>query len=416
MNSIRLAWRNLARHKWRTGLTVGGVAVAVALLVWMTAMLDAYSATMVDAVTEVQVGDIKIQDRRFLETPALQYAVNASDEDKNKILAVDGVERTTRRLMGFGLIGHEKRSQVALVLGVEPDGEPAISKNVREGKWLSGKKYVEGQPREVVLGRIFARQLKVKVGDELVLLTNGADGSSMDDMLKVVGIAASGSSAFDRQAAWMDLKGVGWLLNLEGKAHEMVIHLKPNQDLEIARTAIMGVMGSTKDTGPASVQTWREIMPDLANMIGMMDGSMGVIYFILYFLAGLGILNAQRMSAQERTREFGIMLAIGQTPKHLGSMLVVETVLLTTLGGLVGALMGGAISLHHTINGFQLVAGEGSMEFMGISIDNLFYFNFTWPMVIPPVLVVMVVGAICGIWPAIASSRLDSVRAISGRT
>jgi ABC-type lipoprotein release transport system permease subunit len=416
MNSIKLAWRNLARHKWRTALTVGGVAVAVALLVWMTAMMDAYGGVMVDAVTEVQVGDVKIQDRRFAETPALQYAVDAPNAVKEKILAVPGVERTTRRLMGFGLIGHEKKSQVALLLGIEPDGEPAIQKNLKDGKWLSGKKHVEGEPREVVLGRIFARQMNIKIGDTLVLLTQGADGSSMDDLLKVVGIAASGSSAFDRQAAWMSLDDVAWLLNLEGKAHEMVVHLEPNAELEGARTAIATVMGSTKEDGPALVQTWREVMPDLANIISMLDGSSAIFYFILYFLAGLGILNAQRMSAHERTREFGIMLAIGQTPKHLGGMLVVETVLLTTVGGIVGALMGGAISMHHTINGFQLVQGEGTMEFMGISIDNLFYFHFTWDMVIAPVVVVMVVGAICGIWPAIHSARLDTVRAISGRT
>ena len=428
MTTIRIALRSLFRNRWRTVLTVGGIAVAVALLIWAQHMANAMMDTMVDAVTRIEMGDAQVTTKAFTKEQNLYNAFELEPEQLEAIRNVPGVEGAAPRVQVFGLVGNEAHSQIARILGVDRDAEPQVSlapSKVIEGTWLTAEPEDYPAPREVVLGKTLAEQLKTSVGNELVVFLQGADGSLGDDKLRVMGIATTGSSALDRAAVWMHLGDVQELTVLEGRAHQVVLTVERGRDLAQVVDAVRGVLpapakvpeGEEDDgTGTLVTRTWKEIVPELHQMVEVTRSSMWIYYIIIYLICGLGILNTQRMSALERRREFGVLLAVGTTPGRMVRQVLTESVLLTTAGAIAGGIIGTALSWYHQENGLDLTMGKGvgGMSWMGVNFD-LFYFQLSTVDVLEPVLAILFVGLLCGLWPALKSALLDIPRAISGR-
>jgi ABC-type lipoprotein release transport system permease subunit len=417
---ISVALRNLTRNRWRTRLTVAGVAVAVAMLIWSDSMMEGFLVAMIRSATAMQLGDARIETVAHADRPSIYESFPLSAVSMAQLQRIAGVRAAAPRLETFGLVGHGTRSQVAAIIGVDPEAEAStseIASALVTGRWLTKGSAVAQGPKEIVLGATLADLLSAKQGDELVVLLQAADGSMGDDRVKVIGIARTGTTELDRQAAWMRLPDVAWLAALEGQAHEIVLRFERGADVDRTtngvRAALAGITGDPK----LVVRSWQEIVPDLHQMVELSRQSMVLLYFIIYFVAALGILNTQRMTALERRREFGVMMAVGMTPRRLAGMVILESVLLTTFGAILGMLLGWGISAWHAHAGLDLAAfGSEGFSYQGVTFTSRIHFVLTAPMVVVPPLVVMVVGAICGLWPAVASARLDAARAIAGRT
>lgn len=415
---IRLALRNLTRNRWRSGLTLAGVAVAVAMLVWSDGLMEAFFSTMIESATATQLGDVRIESQAHARDSSIYDAFPMSAALLDRVRGVPGVKAAAPRILTFGLLGHEARSQGALVLGVDPAAEAEagkLARSVVEGRWLVPASAGKDKGRPIVLGQDLANLLAAKVGDQIVALLQAADGAMGDDRLHVVGIARTGTSELDRQAAWMRLSDVAYLAALEGQAHELVVRLERGTPLDRAATAIRSAIAG--GPGPRLVaRTWEQLAPDLRQIIDLSKLSMLLLYGIVYFIAALGIVNAQRMTALERKREFAVMMAVGVTPARLGGLLVIESVLLTSIGAVVGALLGWGASAYYAHAGLNLAAlGSQGFSYGGVSFDSRIYFIVRPAMVVVPALAVLGVGALCGLWPALVSVRLKLASTISGR-
>lgn len=413
---MRLALRNLARNRWRSGLTLGGVAVAVAALAWTQGLIEAIMSTTVAGTTSVQSGDLSIESTAHARDGSMDDTFPVDDRLLELVRGVPGVQAVAPRLLAFGLVGRETRSQSALVVGVDSSAETVAStipKSVVDGAWLSP----EGtSTRPVVLGEGLAKLLAAKVGDELVVLLHTADGSMGDDRLRVIGLARTGASALDRQAAWMIQDDLARLVALEGQVHTLMVRIERGADLELVASTLRVALAAVP--GPQlSVRTWQELAPDLYQLIRILEATVGLIYGLIFCVAALGILNAQRMSALERRRELAGMMAMGATPARVTGLLMLETVLLTALGAAVGLLIGWAAVAWHAHAGLDLGAlGSESHTNMGVTFSSRMYFVLRPALVAKPALAVLLVGALSGLWPAVRSARLDLVRTISGRT
>jgi putative ABC transport system permease protein len=416
---IRLGLRNLLRNRWRSGLTLAGVAVAVAMLIWSQGLMEAFFATMVESATAVELGDVRIESQAHARDGSVFDAFPVNDTLLQRVRAVPGVRAVTPRLLAFGLLGHATRSQGTMVLGVSPRGEAQasdVARSIVAGTWLPDREAASGEPKPIVLGQDLANVLAAKVGDELVVMLQSADGSMGDDRLRVVGIAQTGVGALDRQAAWMRLPDVAYLAALDGEAHELMVRLDRGADLDRTAAAIRAVIAHV--SGPTLVaRTWQELVPDLHQLIQLSRYSMLFLYGIVYFIAALGILNAQRMTALERKRELAVMMAVGVTPARMVALMLTEAVLLTGIGAAVGALLGLAVTAYHAHAGLDLAAlGSQGFSYAGVSFHPRIYFILRPGMVLWPGLAVVVVGILCGLWPALSSIRLKLAGAISGRS
>ncbi len=416
--NMRIAARNLLRNRWRSALTAGGISVAVAMIVWFSHFSTAMVGQMVASVTDAELGDAQINSKEYVEERSLYAAFEVSPDRLSQLRKLEGVAGAAPRVQAFGLVGHEKHSAVARIVGVDAAAESlvtATATRVDSGEWLSESPAAPPAAREVVLGKTLAAQLEVGVGDELVVFLQAADGSLGNDLLKIRGIAATGNSNLDRMAVWMHLADVQWLTALEGRAHEIAIATEQGVDVADVVAAATTVLAD--DTLVA--RTWYEIMPEFYSIVQLSTQSMWIFYIVIFLIAGLGIMNTQRMTALERRREFGVLLAIGTTPGRLGRQVIAEAVLLTLLGAVLGVVLGGLASWYHQIHGLDMrsmASGEsGELNYMGVAFDR-FYFHVNASDMLTPLGVVTFVGLLCGVWPAISSARLDMPRAISGRT
>lgn len=430
MISAKLGLRNLVRNRWRSGLTLAAVAVAVALMVWTLAFYDGWLVQIVRGATAVETAQVQIHTAAYVDKPRVYRTFPAGDALLAAIERVPEVEAVSPRIEAHGLIGNEQRSQVVRILGVDPHRETAttpVADGLTAGRWLAAQPAALPGPREVVLGEGVARQLRVAVGSELVVFLEASDGSLGNDLLEVVGIVRTGNTGVDRLTVYMHREDAEFVTALSGEVHEVAIR---TTDLSRAREtaeAIASAVGALRQTPPNAadarddrlvVQSWQEVLPSIQQMVVLFERSYWIMYLLVYLVAGVGILNTQRMSALERRREFGVMMAIGMRPRRMFRTLQVETVVLGLIGAVIGAAAGTAVAWYHTTAGLNLnlFTDQASFSFMGVAFSDRLYFALSIQSVIQPIIVMLVVALLCGLWPALSAARLDPVPTLSGRT
>ena len=425
----KLAFRNLFRNRWRSMLTAGGVAAAVVVLVWMNAFLDGMLTQMIQGATSLETGQVQLHSKAYADEPHLWYSFPADEELYERVSAVDEVEKVEPRVEISGLAGTDERSNVSRFVGLDAARSTGLREAVVEGRWLSETPPEEGT-REAVVGVDLARQIGVEVGDELVALASAQDGSLGNDLFEVVGIVEAGHNAIDQRTTFVHLQAAQFLAAMDGEIHELMIRTSEIRDVAPIVERLEGVArqwqgermsGATTfvdgEERPTElvVRSWREMLPALGDYVKLAGSSMWFIYAVLYFLAALGILNTQRMSALERQREFGVIQAIGMSPRRVFTTVLLETTLLTLAGALVGAALGTGLNLYFAEYGLNLGAfmAQDSFTFLGVSVSMSVPFSVTWWGTLMPIMAILPVALLCGLWPAISSASLRPAKAIS---
>ncbi len=417
---LRLAFRNLLRNWWRSLLTLLIVAVSLGVLIWTNAFIAGWNEEMIHGATAVSVGQIQVHTKSYVKNSDLNANFATGSFLLEGLRQLRNVRNCSPRVHFYGLIGNEKRSQVARMTGVNPRLETrvtVISDALTKGRWLRAKKESSSHSREVVLGQGLARQLEVEVGDKLPVFAEAADGSLGNELLTVVGIVHTGTKQIDRYTAYLTLDAAQFIAALPGKIHELAIR---SSDLSIARETsnrIQTYLSKEASRATLVARPWQEIKPGLYRMARVNRVAGWIVYGIILVVAVLGIFNTQRMSALERRREFGILEALGVTPSQLFLTVMIETLQLMIVGILVGLLLGMGMSYYHTVAGLDLspFMGAKAYSFMGITFSSTVYFTFDALDVIDPALFIFIVGFFSGLWPAVQSARVDPATEIAGR-
>ncbi len=433
-----MAVRNLLRNGWRSGLTAGGIAVSVALMVWTLALTDGFMGTMVRGATAVELGQVQVHRADYADRARPERSFPADEQLVQAVEAVPDVAAASPRIRLWGLLGNEQRSQVARLVGVDAARERRVAPvldAMQAGHWLSDKPDLKGA-REVVLGSALARQMNVKPGDEVVAFLQATDGSLGNDVFKVRGVLETGSQLVDRTTAFVHLDDARDLGALDGQLHELAV--KTN-DLGAAPRVAEQIHAALARSGrqmalkphkikpddqdpdavePLLVRPWSKLVPDLYQMVEMASKSTGSMYFVVYLIAILSIVNTQRMSAWERRREFGVMVAIGMTPGRLFRLVLLETVVLATAGAVLGAALGGVVAWWQSVYGFDmsLFSENGSFSYMGVAFKERVYLSMDANTVVQPAVAMVVIGSLAGLVPAWRAMRLDPATTIAGRS
>lgn len=430
MIDFRLGLRNLFRNRVRSGLTLAAVALAVALMVWSIAFLEGWLTEMVRATTAMESLQAQVQTVERVRNPRVYRTLELDADQLARIAAVPGVEAVTPRAELHGLIGTEQRSQVGRLIGVDPAAEAAatpITDAIVAGRWLAAEPPPVDAARETVLGEGLARQLEVGLGDELVVFLEAADGSLGNELLVVTGIVATGNTMLDRTAVYIHLEDARFIGALGNGMHHLAIRTAPGAAGRAAGQAIADALGAFYGTPPDDVavgegalvvRPWPELVPTVAGMLDLMRGAYWFLYLLIYLVAAVGVLNTQRMSAMERRREFGVLMAIGMRPRRMFRTLMTETAVLGLVGAAIGATLGGLLAWYHATAGLDLTmfsSGDTGFSYMGVTFERL-RFDLTATAIIQPMLIMIGVAMLSGLVPAASSARIDPAPTIAGRT
>jgi putative ABC transport system permease protein len=343
----RLAWRNLWRNRRRTWLTVGAMVFSNVLLVFLISLQLGSYDMMIEATLRAFTGHLQVQHRGYHEQPKIRRSIPGVLDRAQALRGELGLEALTARASAFALASSDERSLGIQIVGIEPDYEPLVSSLpglVREGRWFSG---VDAE--EIILGKVLARNLKLSLGDEVTFIGSGRDGSFAAGIARVVGILDSGMTELDRSLAQMPIGYFDSVFTMEGHGHSIVVELASLDQVPGYQQRIEQYLSAETDL---VVLDWDALQPGLRQAIRADMTSAWFVYSILIVLVAFSVLNTQLMSVLERTREFGIMLALGIKPLRLGSLVAQETALMSLMGLSIGVGIGWMLAYYLSVVGF----------------------------------------------------------------
>jgi putative ABC transport system permease protein len=402
---LRLAWRNLWRNTRRSILTFSAVAFATTILVFMVALQQGGYSAMIESAISVFTGHLQIQVQGYHENPQLEKSFQDASQLEQRIAEIQGVEAVATRAETYALVSSPARTYGAAIVGVEPQHEPALStipKSVREGRFLQSP-----DATEAVVGRTLAQNLSLSLGDELTLLGQGADGTLAVATLGVVGIFESGSPDLDRTTVEIPLKTFQNTFAMENRAHAIAVRAT---DLSRVDAVARDVVAALKDRPHLVVLTWDQILEGLKEGISL-DAAIGwFLYTVLVLVVTFSILNTFLMAVLERTREFGVLLALGTRAGFLGRVVMAESLLLLLLGLAVGLALGVGLSAIAAHYGIVFTSNEELMAQWNMPARIYPRLNL-FTLTIGPV-AVFIVTSLAAMFPILRVKRLRPVDAM----
>ena len=311
----RIGWRNLGRHRKRTVLTALGLAVGYFACVFIVGWTAGIQAQMVENATSLVSGQIEINDAEYRPERSLYDTIGGrAGADVEALLAAidadEAVVAAAPRVYSGGLISSGEATTAGSLLGVDPAREVALTRYLDE--LLAGELPVAGR-NELLVGEEMARQLEAGVGDELVLVGSGADGSMAADLFTVSGVFRTGLLEFDASTAVLPLADLQAFIVLDpGRVHEIAV---ATVDPWVAAETAARLAGAL-DAGdrPLAVLPWTELNPAMVEYVALGESMHWVILLIVFSIALFGVANTMLMATFERRREFAVMLALGATP------------------------------------------------------------------------------------------------------
>jgi putative ABC transport system permease protein len=401
---LSLAWRNLWRQKTRTILSMLSMGFASALLVFMLSLQLGTYATMKNNVLRVFDGFAQIQPQGYADDPEITKTIPDASTLIAGLEQIDGVSAASARGSSFAILANGDTSYGAAIIGVDPKTEPQVSTlgaSITQGRYLSA-----ADSDAIVMGDALARNLGVKLGQRVTLLGSAADRSIAADSLKLVGLFHSGIGQLDRQIAQMPLARFQDTFAMPGGANIIAL-VGPN--LSAVNHALPDLRALAQDKNLV-VRSWGDLQPGLQQAITLDISSASTIYVSLVVVVVFIILNTLLMSVLERTREFGVLLAIGMKPGPLGRMMWIELILLAVLGSVAGIVVGGSVAFWFQLHGIPLASLEGVMAQFGLP-GAIYPALSPLSVLVGPSAIVLGV-AVGGIVPYLRIRRLEPVAAM----
>ena len=346
--SFRLAWRNIWRQKRRTWLTALAMIFSNILLVFMISLQFGSYDMMINNTLAMFSGQAQIQHDGYKDSQKIRQSVGNIRGLASTIRQEFPQLSVAARANAFVLVSSEDRSFGTQVVGVEPAHEPDVS--TVPGLLTEGRYLDDPDAAEIVIGSVMARNLKVVAGDELTFLGSGRDGSFAAGVVTVVGIFESGSQDLDRSLAQLPLGYFQDAFAMGDSGHVISISM---DDLGAVPALMAPLRSAVSVQEGLVVLDWEALNPGLKQAIQADMTSAWFMYGILIILVAFSVLNTQLMSVLERTREFGVIMAIGIKPRRLAMLVLLETFLMALLGLLIGVLLGGLVAAYFAEVGFS---------------------------------------------------------------
>jgi len=401
----RFAWRNIWRHPRRTILTMLAIAFGSALLVFSIGFQLGQYDLMIKGSVSIYQGLIQVQKDGYLDEPKMRNSIENIQSVTQKIRESTGINSIAARANGFALVSSQQRSYGTLITGVEPDFEKDVSiipGTVKQGHYLSSD-----EANEIIIGKSLAKNIKAEIGDELTIMGSGRDGSIAATILPVVGIYESGSRELDRNLIQIPLKTFQKIFTMGTHGHSIVFY---HDDIKQEPLFMSQISSAVADQKNLVTLSWDQVQPGVKQMIELDYSSGWFMYVVLIMVITFSILNTFLMSVLERTREFGIMLALGYKPFNIGKLVMLEALLLTLFALAFGTLIGLAINLYYAKYGLTF---EGMEEIASMyNMPSTLYPQISLESTLLGPLIIFIFTLLSALYPAMKIRKLQPVEAM----
>ena len=406
---VKMAWRNIWRNPRRSILTMTAIAFACLLLVFMLSFQFGSYDTMINSAVKIHTGHLQVQAEGYQDKRTMRLVVPDPGAIGSILEKTPGIDAYTYRANAFSLVSSEERTYGIVVIGIDPAREANVStlkKVIRQGSYLS-----EGDTNQALLGELLAKNLQVGLGDELVVIGQGRDGSVAATVVEVKGTYNSGQDEFDRSSIHIPLKHFQDVYAMRGGVHEVVALGKSLGAIPAIRKTVEDTIENDDPKNLLVVLDWIDLMPGLIEGIKLDLISGLILYCILILVVAFSILNTFLMAVFERTKEFGVMMAIGTTPGRLTKLLLLESITMTVIGIVVGIIAGCLITWYFQVHGIAISGMSEVLRQFGIPERMYPQLSFL-SVTIGPTLVLFITS-LTALYPALRVRRLRPVEALA---
>lgn len=398
----RLAWRNVWRNRYRSIITIVAVAVGLGALVFLRAFAEGLHHQMVENYTGLISGRLQVHRRGFHERMGLERSIANPEEVFAALSQEPRVTAWAPRIKEYVLASSSTQSAGVLLMGIDPARESSITRlhrQVRQGTFLS-------DDHDIVLGEDLAKMLGLRLGEKVVIMAQGVDGSLAGAAYRVRGFIDAGAEEIDKGLALITLQAAQQLLVLGQQISEVAIRT----DLPDRLNEVVARLTARLDPATYEILTWQQVGPAIAQWIDYDRGIENLILLIVLLIAATGILNTLLMAVLERSREFGIMLAVGTRRSLVVKMVTLESCILGAIGACLGLAGGAGLAAYYGRYGIDLTGFASALE--GDYIGSVIYTRLIPGQVGILTLTLLVVCVVTSLYPSWRAASLKPVEAI----
>jgi ABC-type lipoprotein release transport system permease subunit len=411
-----LAVRNLRRNLRRSVLTSLAMIVGGALLMMSLPLGDGTHEAWIESAVRMGGGHVAIQNPAFRTSRKIEDRLPADVRAAAEaVLSQAGIaERVlvaTPQLVLGGLASSSSGARPAQIVGVDPVSEAAFT--ILDEKVTDGR-YLEPDDRlEAYVGAGLVESLELRVGSRFVVTTQDAEGEIAGQLLRVIGVFRTGVPEIDQSLIHIPLATAGEWLHSGDDVTNIAILVERSGQVEGLRRDLGRELAGPIEVGAATVMGWREAMPALDAAVRIDDFGNYLFQVILFTIIALGIVNTVLMSVLHRYREFGVLQALGLTPRQTGSLVLIEGLILTALSGAIGIALGLFITFYFWGDGLD-ISGMWNEEwsFSGVVMEPVIVPYFRVARVIQALVFLFAIGVLASLYPAYRATRIDVAEAM----
>ena len=399
-----VAWRNVWRNKLRSLVVILATAIGLYGSIYMVALMNGLMQQKIDDTIENEISDVQVHHPKFLEDESIQYGIDNAGEVIDYLDQNASVLAWCMRTKATGMASTAHSGNGVMINGIDPRKEKEVT---AIGNKLIDGSYFEKDSRipSIVISSKLAEHLKTGVGKKVVLTTAAIDGETMRGLFKVEGIFRTSNTVFDEFNVFvLDGQLQTMVASDKDVVSEFAIRLDEGVDLAAFKSGMESVFPEL------SVLSWKELAPTLIAILGMMDQFGFILIMIILLALTFGIVNVMLMVIIERTRELGMLMAIGMNRSRVFRLIMLETVFMSVTGAVAGvALSVGTISLTSK-QGLNFASWAEGFEALGYSalvypvIETSFYFVLG--------IMVIIAAMLASIWPARKALKLEPADAV----
>lgn len=381
------------------------IAVALGLYagVWSSAFMKGMLVQRIDKVIKTELSNLQVHNPEFRKTSEFNNFIPDGSTLAAEIRSLDHVTGVSNRMVIQSMVSSAETAAGVKIIGIEPEHERQVtnlSTKITDGAYFEG---ISRNP--VVIGAKLAEKLNVKVRSKIVITAQDLDNNIMSGAFRVAGIFNSNNNMYDETHIFVRYSDIQQLTLFPlGAGHEIAISLDDNEFLLPVQEAVKSKAGSLE------VLNWQELSPEMSYMTESMDLYMYIFIIIILLALLFGIINTMLMVVMERTKEIGMLMAIGMHKARIFRMIVFESILLSLVGGVVGILAGAAVATFRSNHPIDLSMWAAGYESLGY--DAFVYLDLQPDLLINVTVMVIFTGIVAAIYPAYKALKNDPADAL----
>ena len=402
---FKLAWRNMWRNWRRTAIALVAIVLGLVLLLFFDGFIKGSDQAIFGNAVRLYGGNIQAHDAGFRERARRLPILPLEDADAvvSAATAQPEVVAAAKRIQTGGLISSSEGNFPVVITAIQPEVEAAYSiqaENLAEGRYLE-----PGEGDAIYIGRGLADALDVGVGERVSLLGRSKHEEMRQRTMTIVGIYDLGMPEMEKGTVFMTLEEAQSLYNLRDEVTEVAINLA-----EVGQEKIV-VPVLTAALPGYEIDTWDTLRPEIRETMSTKLAFTSVIGLIVILVASIGILNIQLMAFFERTREMGVMAALGMMGRGIMGLFLLEGTLIGALGAIIGCVIGALLLgwIGHVGIDFSFATGMG--EIVALMGERLYPKVSAADIISRGVLVIFIV-MLASLWPAWQAARKEPAEAL----